>query len=164
MFFYGSSIVGSGDYIGLYVFVDYSVDVFLSFLFTCVMSQILCSVCWMYVVCLFWVCNSVELSWVELSWIELSWVCNTKCNSYSVMTLSLGGSLHVLHIKCNGYTTVGSSHKVVWQPRTRWWTRHTDNVAGSVTPIPRKKLRASGAIASVTCIPSPLCFQRTTSA
>jgi hypothetical protein len=28
-------------------------------------------------------------------------------------------------------SSVGFSHMVVWQPRTRRWTRHTDNVAGS---------------------------------
>jgi hypothetical protein len=29
------------------------------------------------------------------------------------------------------HTDVGFSHMVVWQPRTRRWTLHTDNVAGS---------------------------------
>jgi hypothetical protein len=39
--------------------------------------------------------------------------------------------LITLRIHHMNITDVGSSHMVVWQPRTRQWSRHTDNVAGS---------------------------------
>jgi hypothetical protein len=40
-----------------------------------------------------------------------------------------------------------TSMKQVWHPRTRRWTRHTDNVAGS-SDVSSKKLRASRTIAT----------------
>jgi hypothetical protein len=51
--FYGSSIVGSGDYISLYVF---SVDFFYIF-FTFIVGRVLCSVCWMCVVLFYFHCH-----------------------------------------------------------------------------------------------------------
>jgi hypothetical protein len=36
-------------------------------------------------------------------------------------------------------SSVGSSHMVVWQPRTMRWSRHTDNVAGSRDAKPKKE-------------------------
>jgi hypothetical protein len=52
-----------------------------------------------------------------------------------------GGKMQVLCVTSFVILTidcVGSSHMVVWQPRTRRWSRHTD-VAGSSDAKPKKE-------------------------
>jgi hypothetical protein len=41
-----------------------------------------------------------------------------------------------------------SDRRDMWQPRTRRWSRHTDNVAGSSDVSPRMKLCTNRTIAT----------------
>jgi hypothetical protein len=62
--------------------------------------------------------------------------------------------------------TQQSRKGVVWQPRTRRWTHHNDNIAGSsdARSKNRRKLRANGTIASVAFSSESNVCQPTTSA